>query len=135
MVRGAARCLASDLSSGCLSWMTHHSDVLLGYQIPRASVLKVLHRLVHLKNHQHVFLQISGWFRKQKDAFDIEVSKTFRVLLSDLPVYQKKNSVKNQKRFFAKTLLSVLFRKFNFLWDLIFKWLHIWKISLNCQFF
>lgn len=91
-------------------------------------------RLVHLKNH-HVFLQIPGWLRKWKDAFDIEVSKTSRILLSDLPGYRRNNSSMNQKHFFPKNLVSTLFRKFNFLWDLVFKQLYILQISLNCQFF
>lgn len=37
----------------------------------------------------------------EKDAFDIEVSKTFRVLSSDVPVNRRNNSAMNQKHIFC----------------------------------
>lgn len=112
------KCFAG-ISQRWLVWMTNHSDILLKCQMPIASILKVVHILVHFKRSPTCFPQFSGWFRDCKDALDIEVSKTFRVLSNQL-VYRRNNSAMNQKDFFlTKTLDSMLVY---FFWDLNFMW-------------
>lgn len=114
IIREATQCLGSDCSR--LTFLMTHSNILPECQMPTAGILKEVRTLVHLKKSPTCFLQISGWFRKGKDAVDIEVSKTFKVLLLDQLVYRRNNSSMNQKHFFflAKSLVSVLFRKFTF---------------------